>query len=80
MKNTGITRPVDDLGRVVIPKELRKLLNINNRDLLSIHLEGDMIILKKNEDKCVLCGAVDELTLFGDKFVCAGCIEGLKNI
>ena len=47
MKYTGITRPVDELGRIVLPKELRNSLNIGTKDLLEIHIEGDMIVLKK---------------------------------
>jgi len=80
MKYTGICRPVDELGRVVIPKEIRNTLNINTKDLLEIYIEGDMMIFKKNEDKCVLCGSNDELLPYNDKFVCRACADGLKNM
>ena len=80
MKYTGITRPVDELGRVVLPKELRNTLGINTKDLLEIHIEGDMIILKKNVDQCIFCGAGHDLVPYNEKFVCKSCAEGLKNI
>ena len=80
MKHTGITRPVDELGRVVIPKELRKSLGINTKDLLEIHIEGDMIIMKKSEAKCALCASAEGLLPYNDKFVCKTCAESLKNI
>ena len=80
MKYTGITRPIDDLGRVVLPKELRNSLNINTKDLLEIHIEGDMIILKKSEEKCVLCGSGEDIVSFGGKNLCRACVDGIKNI
>ena len=80
MKYTGICRPVDELGRVVIPKEIRNTLNIKTKDLLEIHIEGDMMILKKNEEKCVLCGGTQELLPYNDKLVCKACAESLKNM
>ena len=80
MKYTGICRPVDELGRVVIPKEIRNTLNIKTKDLLEIHIESDMIILKKSENKCVLCAGSDELLPYNGKFVCRECAESLKNM
>ena len=80
MKYTGITRPVDELGRIVLPKELRNSLNIGTKDLLEIHIEGDMIVLKKNEEKCVLCGSSEELVSYNDKLICRACADGIKNI
>ena len=55
MKATGITRPVDPLGRVVIPVELRRSLGIKNDDLLEIFVDGEYIMLRKNEPACVFC-------------------------
>ena len=79
MKYTGITRPVDELGRIVIPKEIRNSLKIKTKDLLEIHIEGDMIVLKKNEEKCILCGSGEELLPYNDKLVCRACCESLGN-
>lgn len=80
MKYTGMSRPVDDLGRVVIPKEIRNTLNLKTKDLLEIYIEGDMIVLKKNENKCVLCSGTDSLLPYNGKLVCKTCAESLKNM
>lgn len=79
MHSTGIFRRVDGLGRFVLPKELRKSLDINQNDYLQIFLEGDTIILKKNKDNCILCGSAEDLTNFHDKCICKKCIEELKS-
>ena len=80
MKYTGITRPIDELGRIVIPKEIRNSLNINSKDLVEIYIEGDMIILKKNENRCSLCGGYEDLIPYNDRFVCRSCAENVKNL
>ena len=59
MKATGIARPVDPLGRVVIPVELRRSLDIKTDDLLEVFVEGEYIMLKKNEKKCIFCGGTE---------------------
>lgn len=56
MKSTGIIRKVDELGRVVIPKEIRDMLNIVEKDLMEIFIDGDSIILRKYEESCIFCG------------------------
>ena len=65
MKSTGIVRKVDDLGRVVLPIELRQIWNINVKDALEIFIDNDQIILRKYEPTyaCVFCGNVDDVTL-----------------
>ena len=74
MKATGIIRNVDDLGRIVIPMELRKALDINVKsDLWAISLEGDRIILEKVGDRCAFCGSREELVPFKGKCICARC-------
>ena len=79
MKKTGMTRPVDSLGRVVIPMEIRENLGIETKDLLEISLEGDKIILRKACDSCIFCGADGELLEFESKKLCAKCLEKLVN-
>ncbi|MBE6855196.1 MAG: AbrB/MazE/SpoVT family DNA-binding domain-containing protein [Ruminococcus sp.] len=79
MKNTGIVRKVDELGRVVIPKELRNTLGINERDPLEIYVEGHKIILQKYQNRCVFCGEKTE-NCFMDKCVCEGCINKMKDL
>lgn len=79
MRSTGIFRRIDSLGRFVLPKELRKSLDINQNDYLQIFLEGDTIILKKSQLSCVLCGNPDDLTDFHDKKVCRRCLAELRE-
>jgi len=79
MKATGIIRQVDELGRVVIPIELRRTLTIGEKDDLEIFTEGDFIILKKHEPKCIFCGESKSLIQFKGKLICKGCIEYIKE-
>ena len=80
MKSTGIIRKVDELGRIVIPIELRRVLDIAERDELEIYTENDRIILKKHQTSCVFCGSAKALTVFKDKHVCELCARGLSRI
>lgn len=80
MKSSGMSRPVDELGRIVIPKEIRKSLNIAVKDLLEIHTEGDTIILKKHQPGCVFCGNTEKIVEFGEKNVCGTCIKKLEKL
>jgi AbrB family transcriptional regulator, transcriptional pleiotropic regulator of transition state genes len=82
MKSTGIVRKVDELGRVVIPIELRRTLDIAEKDPLEIYVDGDRIILRKYEPACVFCGNADEVSDFKGKKVCKDCIStmGLKAV
>lgn len=73
MKSTGIVRKVDELGRVVIPIELRRTLGIDEKDALEIYVDHEKIILKKYEPACVFCGNADEVQNFRGKNVCREC-------
>ena len=77
MKATGIVRKIDDLGRVVLPIELRRTLNIDIKDPVEIFVEGDLIILKKYEPACVFCGEANDVENFRGKNVCKSCAEEL---
>lgn len=77
MKSTGIVRKVDELGRIVIPKELRKKFNIEEKDGLEIYVEDDKIILKKYEPSCVFCQNVDGVFEFRGRNVCPECAKEL---
>ncbi len=79
MKSTAISRQIDDLGRIVLPIELRRNLKIENRDYLEIFVEGDRIILRKPNLSCVFCGNDDNVLDFRGKCVCTDCIEQLKR-
>ncbi|HUV85190.1 MAG TPA: AbrB/MazE/SpoVT family DNA-binding domain-containing protein [Methanosarcinales archaeon] len=79
MKSTGIVRKIDELGRVVIPKELRRTLNIEEKDGLEIFTEGNTIILRKYEPACVFCGQVDDMTVHKGKKICQSCRSELRK-
>lgn len=74
MKSTGIVRKVDELGRVVIPIELRRTLDIGEKDALEIYVDGERIMLKKYEPACIFCGNADHTTYFKGKIVCQDCV------
>lgn len=79
MKATGIVRRIDDLGRVVIPKELRRTLVINEGDPLEIYTEGELIILKKYEPSCIFCGEANEVINYKGKNICKHCMDKLRE-
>lgn len=79
MKSTGIVRKVDELGRVVIPIELRRTLDIEEKDSLEIYVDGDKIILRKYEPACVFCGNAYEVENFKGKNVCKGCMAAMAT-
>ena len=70
MKSTGIVRRIDELGRVVLPVELRRSMELEVRDSVEIYVEGDSIILKKHSQSCIFCGSDKDITPFHDKCVC----------
>lgn len=75
MKSTGIVRKVDELGRVVIPKELRKKFDIKEKDGLEIYVEEDKIILKKYEPSCIFCNNADNIIDYKGKSICPECAK-----
>lgn len=79
MKSTGIVRRVDDLGRVVIPIELRRTLGIQEKDALEIFVDSERIVFKKYEPACIFCGSADEIVDYKNKRICRQCLKDLKN-
>lgn len=79
MKSTGIVRKVDSLGRVVIPIELRKILNIETEDSLEIFTDDDKIILRKYQPACIFCGNANSVINFKGKNICSNCIKEMNN-
>lgn len=77
MKSTGIVRRVDELGRVVLPIELRRTLSISDKDSLEIYVDGEKIILKKYEPACIFCGNANDVEIFHGKNVCRDCLREL---
>ena len=80
MKATGIVRPVDPLGRVVIPVELRRTLNIKTDDSLEVYVDGDFIMLKKYEPACIFCGNAKDVEHIDGKNVCRKCLDEMKKV
>ena len=79
MKSTGVVRKVDELGRIVLPKELRTILGINVKDSIEIFTDDDRIILKKYQPACIFCGNADNVVYYKGKLVCKDCINDLKK-
>lgn len=80
MKATGILRPVDPLGRVVIPIELRRNLGIETDDSLEVFVDGQYIMLKKYEPSCVFCGSSKDIKQVKGKNVCKKCIADMRKL
>ncbi len=81
MKLTGIIRGLDNMGRVVIPKEIRKFLDVTEGvDEFEIYMQDDSIVLKKHNPTCVFCGVVDNCIEFENQKVCKNCIEKLAAV
>ena len=78
MKSTGIVRKVDELGRIVLPIELRRTLDIAEKDSLEIYMDGPSIVLKKYQPTCVFCDESKEITLFHGKNICSKCARELQ--
>ena len=71
--NTGIVRKIDDLGRIVLPAETRRLFNIHEGDQLAISVDGDNIMIRKLEDTCTFCGSTKDVGAFRGKGICTRC-------
>lgn len=80
MKSTGIVRKVDELGRVVIPIEIRNKFDIAEKDPIEIYVDGSSIILKKYEPNCIFCGNTKNLINYNDKLVCSKCAKKLSDL
>jgi len=80
MKATGIIRKVDELGRIVIPIELRKQFNIEIKDDLEIFVDGKSIVLKKHEPNCIFCGNTKKLVEYNNTMICQKCLDNIKNL
>jgi transcriptional pleiotropic regulator of transition state genes len=79
MKSTGMVRKIDELGRIVLPIEIRNTLGIESRDSLEIFVEGDKIILAKYQPSCLFCGNAQGVLYFHGKMICRDCTEQMKK-
>lgn len=80
MKSTGIVRPVDSLGRVVLPIELRRILDIEKDTSLEVYVDEDRIILKKYQPACIFCDSADEITSYAGRNICKACREAISAL
>ena len=80
MKSTGIVRKVDELGRVVIPIEIRNKFDIKEKDPIEIYVDGSSIVLKKFEPNCIFCGNSKNLLEYNDKLICSKCAKKIAKL
>mgnify|MGYP001132964172 CR=1 FL=1 len=80
MKATGVVRKIDELGRIVIPIELRNKLGISEKDPMEIFVEGSNIVLKKFDTHCIFCGSSKKLVEYKDKLICSKCAKKLSEL
>ncbi len=79
MKSTGIVRKMDELGRIVLPIELRRTFGISEKDALEIFVDGNNIVLRKYEPSCIFCGNSKDVFIFKGKSICPACMEELQK-
>lgn len=80
MKSTGVVRQLDNLGRVVLPIELRRTMDISVKDPLEVFVDGEDIILRKYRPGCIICGGEEGLADFRGKMICSSCREAIRNL
>ena len=79
MKSTGIVRKMDDLGRIVLPIELRRTLEISERDSLEIFIEDNMIVLKKYQPACIFCDNAKDIINYKGRNICPACMQEIAS-
>ena len=80
MKSTGIVRKVDELGRIVLPIELRRTMDIAEKDAIEIYVDGASIILRKYEPTCIFCGDAKNVINYRGKNICPNCLTEMKKL
>lgn len=80
MKSTGVVRPVDNLGRIVLPIELRRSFDISKDDSLEIYVDDDCIILKKYAPACIFCGDAKDTVNYSGKIICKNCVGAISGL
>lgn len=79
-KSTGIIRYVDSLGRIVVPKEIRAMFKIVEKEKIKIHVKNNVIFLEKFQPNCILCGNKEDLIEFKEKLICKKCISNIEKL
>ncbi|MFR0881031.1 MAG: AbrB/MazE/SpoVT family DNA-binding domain-containing protein [Oscillospiraceae bacterium] len=80
MNDTVITKQIDDLGRIVLPKEIRKRVGIQIRSDVEVRVEGEKIVLTKAQNECIFCGLHKDLKEFKGKCICPSCLKGIEEL
>ena len=80
VKSTGIVRKVDELGRIVLPIELRRTLGIDEKDSLEIYVDGASVILRKYQPSCIFCDDAADVVSYKGKNVCRNCLEEMEKL
>ena len=78
MKSTGFVKKIDELGRILVPKELRASMELDPKDALEMYVDGDRIILQKYQPACIFCNNADDILFFEGRRICASCLSKLK--
>ena len=79
MQSTGLVRRIDKLGKIVVAKEMRKVMGLPAGTPMEIYVEGEQMILKKYEPGCIFCGEVEDVERFKGKNICSKCMAKLKE-
>lgn len=79
MKSTGIVRRIDDLGRIVLPVELRRTLDIGERENMEIFVDGSSVVLRKFRPTCIFCDSARDIAIFKGKNICPKCLRELRS-
>ena len=80
MKATGFIKKIDEMGRIVVPKDIRKALGVSNLDYVQFYLDENGVVLRKHNNCCFLCSASENVVPYKEKYFCKNCIEELKNL
>lgn len=80
MKSTGIVRRIDNLGRVVLPIELRRTFDLNKEDPVEIFLDDEFILLKKYQPSCIFCNEASDVVNYNGKLICRDCIQKISKL
>ena len=79
MKSTGFVKKIDELGRILIPKELRSSMELDTRDALEMFVDGDRIVLQKYQPACIFCDSAKDIYVFRGKNVCSHCLAEMRQ-
>lgn len=79
MKSTGFVKKIDELGRILIPKELRASMELDSKDALEMFVDGDRIVLQKYQPACIFCNNADNIIFFEGRRICTSCLSKLKS-